>query len=60
MNGDDGEDDVEGASDDVATEIGEEMVDLLNIRGEAADDEEAADDGTLAAAGADAGVKLVV
>ena len=43
MNGGDGEEDTEGASDDVATEIGEGMVEVFNISGEAADD------GTLAA-----------
>ena len=60
MNRGDGEDGVAGASDDVATEIGEETADLLNIDGEAADDGDAADDGTLAAAGAEAGVELVL
>ena len=34
---------IQGASDDVATEIGEGMVEVFNISGEAADD------GTLAA-----------
>ena len=54
VNGGDGEDYGEGASDDVATKISEGMVDLFNIGGEAADD------GPLAAGGAEAGVKLIV
>ena len=60
VNSGDGEDGVEGASDDVATEMGEDTAELLNIDGEAADDGDAADDGILAAFGAEAGVKLVV
>ena len=66
MNGGDCEEDTEGASEDVATEIGERTVELLNIGGEvaddgeAADDAETADDGTLAAGGEEAGVKLIV
>ena len=54
MNGGDGEEDTEGARDDVATEIGEGMVEVLNISGEAADD------CTLAAGGKEAGVMLIV
>ena len=64
VNGGDGEDDAEGTSDEMATEIGE--ANLMNIGGEAADDGETAndgetgDDGTLAAGGAEAGVKLIM
>ena len=54
VNDGDGKDDAEGASDDVATEIGEGMVRLLNIGGEAADD------GTLVVGGAEARVKMIV
>ena len=64
MNGGDGEDDAEGARDDVATEVGEKTVELLNIGCETADDGEAAgetaDDGTLASGGAEAAVKLIL
>ena len=59
VNGDDGEDNAKGASDDAVTEIGKRMANLLNIYGETADDGEPADDGTLAAGGAEAGVKLI-
>ena len=38
VNDGDGEDETEGASDDVATEIDERTADLLNIGGKAADD----------------------
>ena len=64
VNGGDGEDDTEGASDDVATEVGEGTVELLNIDCEAADDgkaaEETADAGTPASGGAEAAVKLIL
>ena len=54
MNGGDGEEDTEGASDDMATEIGEGTIELLNIGGAATDD------GMLAAGSKEAGVKLIV
>ena len=54
MNGDDGENDAEGTSDDVATEIGEGEAHMLNIGGEASDGD------TLAVGGVDAGIKLIV
>ena len=38
IHGGDGEEDTEGASDDVATEISEGMMEVLNIGGEAGDD----------------------
>ena len=60
MNGGDGEKDAEGTSANVVIEIDEGVVDLLNIGGEVVDDEESADDGTLAARGAETGVKLIV
>ena len=60
MNGGDGEVDAEGTSDDVMTKISEGTVQLLNIGGKATDDGEAADDDTLVAGGAKAGVKLIV
>ena len=60
VNGDHGEDDGEGASDDAVTEIGERMANLLNIGGKTTDDGKSTDDGTLAAGGAEAGVKLNV
>ena len=64
VNGGDSEDDTEGASDDVATEVGEGTVELMNIGCEAADDGEAAgetvDDGTMASGGAEAAVTLIL
>ena len=60
MNSGDGEVDAEGTSDDVMTKISEGTAQLLNIVGKATDDGEEADDGTLAAGGAKAGVKLIV
>ena len=60
VNGDHGEDDAKGASDDVIAEIGERMTNLLIIGGKTADDGESSDDCTLAVGGTEAGVKLNV
>ena len=60
MNGDHGEDDAKGASDDAVSEIGQRMANLLSIGGKTAEDEESTDDGTLATGGAEAGVKANV